>query len=127
MRRSAEVLVLDDEEIVCTRVEEYLEKKGFSVETFMDSQEALNRLAEKNFDVVVTDLKMNGPTGLDVLRYVQNNSPTTEVIIITAYASIEVAKEAEIVGSFGVVCKPFQLQEVHRLVKQAAKKAMKQS
>lgn len=126
MKRSPEVLVLDDEEIVCARVEEYLQKKGFSVETFTDSQEALDRLAAKRFDVVVTDLKMNGPTGLDVLRYVQSNSPATEVVIITAYASIEVAQEADIVGSFGVVCKPFQLQEVYRLVKQAAKKAMKQ-
>ena len=125
MKRSAEVLVLDDEEIVCTRVKEYLQKKGFQVETYTESQQALNRLAEKSFDVVVTDLKMNGPTGLDVLRYVRSNSPATEVIIITAYASIEVANEAGIVGSFGVVCKPFQLQEVHRLVKQAAKKAMK--
>jgi len=125
VKRSAEVLVLDDEEIVCTRVKEYLQKKGFQVETYTESQQALNRLAEKSFDVVVTDLKMNGPTGLDVLRYVRSNSPATEVIIITAYASIEVANEAGIVGSFGVVCKPFQLQEVHRLVKQAAKKAMK--
>lgn len=123
---TAEVLVLDDEEIVCDRVKEHLEKKGFRVETFTQSTKALSRLGEKRFDVVVTDLKMSGPTGLDVLRHVQEHSPATEVIIITAYASIEVANEAEIVGAFGFVCKPFQLEEVHKLVKAAAKKAMKQ-
>jgi len=122
---NAEVLILDDEAIVCERLGEHLVKKGYRVETFTASEEALARLAAKAFDVVVTDIKMKGPTGLEVLRWVREHSPRTQVIMITGYASLETANEAEVVGAFGFVCKPFQLEEVHALVKRAARKARK--
>jgi len=124
---SAEILVLDDEQIVCDRLKEYLEQREMEVETFTDSRLALERLAERGFDVVVTDLKMNGPTGLDVLRHVRQHNPDTRVIVITGYATIETAKEAEIVGAFDFICKPFQLQEMYTLIKKAAKKARRSS
>jgi DNA-binding NtrC family response regulator len=120
---STEVLVLDDETIVCERIKEHLGKKGFLVETFTESPKAIERLAAKTFDVVVTDLKMAGPTGLDVLRLVKKQSPATQVIIITGFGSIETANEAEIVGAFDFICKPFQLEDIHTLVKKAARKA----
>ena len=125
MSTSGEVLVLDDEAIVCERIKEHLGKKGFLVETFTESPNALERLQQKNFDVVVTDLKMNGPTGLDVLRFVKKQSPATQVIIITGYGSIETANEAEIVGAFDFICKPFALEDIYTLVKKATKKAKK--
>jgi DNA-binding NtrC family response regulator len=120
---NGEVLVLDDEAIVCERIKEHLEKRGFVVEAFTESPKALDRLAAKTFDVVVTDFKMAGPTGLDVLRLVKQRSPATQVIIITGFASIETANEAEIVGAFDFICKPFQLEDIHTLVKKAARKA----
>ena len=120
---STEILVLDDEEMVCERLKEYLEKREIQVETFTESAKALDRLAQRSFDVVVTDLKMSGATGLDVLRHVKQHSPGTPVIIITAYATIETAKEAEIVGAFDFICKPFQLQDMHAKIKRAAKKS----
>lgn len=125
MSSSAEVLVLDDEPIVCERLKTHLEKSAFHVETFTDSEQALARLAEKAFDVVVTDLKMKGATGLDVLHYVRTKSEGTQVIMITGYASMEAAREAEYAGVFDFITKPFQMKNMATMVKKAAKKARK--
>ena len=125
MTNPVEVLVLDDEDIVCERLKGELERSNFYVETFTESQQAIDRLTEKTFDVVVTDLKMEGPTGLDVLRFVRDNSRGTQVIIITGYASMEAAREADYTGVYDFIQKPFQLDKMAAMVKKAAKKAAK--
>ena len=119
----AKVMVVDDEEIVCDRLKNHLEKNGFAVETFTDSEQAMNSLENASYDVVVTDLKMAGPTGLDVLHTVRDQGYRTQVIIITGYASLEAAREAEAVGAFDFVTKPFELKELAKKVKSAAKQA----
>lgn len=123
MDRSFEVLVLDDELIVCERLKDYLEKKEISVEIFTESQKALERLKEKTFDVIITDVKMQAPTGIDVLKIVKKESYKTEVIVITGYSSIETLRQAEYIGAFEFIAKPFQMSEIYNLVKKAAKKA----
>lgn len=125
MKGPAEVLVIDDEAIVCERLRSQLEKGDFNVETFTESQQAIDRLTEKTFDVVVTDLKMEGPTGLDVLHFVRDRSRGTQVIIITGYASMEAAREADYTGVYDFIEKPFRLDKMATMVKKAAKKAMK--
>ena len=125
MKNRTEVLVLDDEPIVCERLKAHLESNGFQVETFTESQRAMDRLVEKTFDVVVTDLKMEGPSGLDVLRFVRDQMQGTQVIMITGYASAEAARAADYTGVYEFILKPFQLEEMAKLVKKAAKKAMK--
>jgi len=125
LSKPIDVLVLDNEDIVCERLENYLTKKGMVVETFTVSRQALERLKEKHFDVVVTDLKMDAPTGMEVLRTVQSVSADTEVIIITGYATIETSREAEVVGAFSFIAKPFQMKEMHKLVQKAAQKSRK--
>jgi len=125
MSELGEVLVLDDEPIVCERLSHHLQKNGFSVEAFTESREAVDRLREKNFDVVVTDLKMKGPTGLEILHYVRDHALGTQVIIITGYASIDSMREAEYGGVFEFVSKPFQMDRLTALVKKATRKAEK--
>lgn len=125
MENRGEVLVLDDEAIVCERLKLHLESNGFQVETFTESQRAIDRLGEKDFGVVVTDLKMEGPSGLDVLQFVRKQMQGTQVIMITGYASMEVAREADYSGVYDFILKPFQLDEMGKLVKKAAKKASK--
>ncbi len=127
MSSRGEILVLDDEPIVCERLQENLQKNGFVVETFTESQAAIDRLSRKRFDVVVTDLKMQGPTGLDVMHFVRRQQQGTQVVIITGYGSIEAAREAEFSGVFGFVDKPFQMQKLCKLVEKAASKARKLS
>lgn len=117
------VMVLDDESLVGERLKPALEKQGFTVEVFTESQKALDRLKEKSFHVVVTDLKMKGPDGLDVLGFVKRHRPGCQVVLITGYGSFEQARQAEAVGVFEFVCKPFKLGELCKLVAKAAKKA----
>lgn len=117
------VLVLDDESIVCDRLKDFLEPKDISVETFTESDKAIERLKETAFDVVVTDMKMPGSSGMDVLRIVKETQPATQVIIISAYSVIGKLREAEALGSYHYLTKPFQLSALHALIKKAAKHA----
>jgi len=123
--KSIEALLIDDEAIVCERLKEFLTSKGVNVEAFTESERALARMKEKTFDVVITDLKMNGPTGLDILQYIREAQPSTQGILITAYGMIESVHEAKMLEAFEVVHKPFQLAEIHKLVVKAAKRARK--
>ena len=125
MSKKIEVMVLDDEPIVCERVKDFLDKKGISTETFTDSQSALNRIKEKTFDVIVTDVKMEGATGMDVLFTVKKDNLRTEVIIITGYSAFESFREAEAVGVFDYIMKPFKMDDLYGKIKKAAKKAQK--
>lgn len=115
------VMVLDDEPIVGDRLKPVLEREGFEVETFTESEAALQRLKEKSFDVLVTDMKMRGPTGMDVLRYAKESATGTQVIVITGYATIETNREAEALGAYQFIAKPFKMAELAKLVSQAAK------
>jgi DNA-binding NtrC family response regulator len=123
MKRPVEVLVLDDESVVCDRLKDHFETKGHHTEIFYESQRAIDRLADKWFDVVITDLKMEGPTGLDVLHFVRQHCYGTQVIIITGYAEMDSAREAEYGGVFDFVTKPFSLKTIEATVKKAAKRA----
>lgn len=127
MSKEAEVLVLDDEPIVGERLRDYLQKRGMSVEVFTSSEKALERLKEKTFHVVVTDIKMAKPDGIEVLVTVKRSAPASEVILITGYGSFETVRDAEAVGAFDYICKPFKLEDVYRKVVKAADKARRHS
>ncbi len=120
MKRDIFVMVLDDEPIVGERLRPVLEKKGFRVETFTESQKALERLSEKKFHVLVTDIKMSGPSGMDVLRYLKDHDAETQAIVITGYATMERAREAQYLNA-EFVPKPFKLEKIVKLVAKAAK------
>ena len=117
------ILILDDEPIVGDRLKPALEKCGYEVETQTDSQAAIDQLAQTRYDVLITDLKMAGPSGLDVLHSIRQRGHPTQVIIITGYGSMEAAREAETVGAYDFVCKPFELKDLTKKVKKAAKRA----
>jgi DNA-binding NtrC family response regulator len=110
------ILVVDDESIVCERLEPALEKIGFYVETHTESQKAIDRLAEENFDIVVTDIKMKGPDGLDILHFVKQQSPATHVVIITGFATVDSAKAAMKSGAVDFIAKPFKIRQLRDLI-----------
>lgn len=125
MGQKVEVMVLDDEPIVGERLKDYLEKKGMSVETFTDSLKAIDRLDEKDFDVIVTDIKMRNASGIDVLVAAQNMPASPAVILITGYGSFETLRQAETIGAFDYVCKPFKVEDIYKKIVKAAHKTRK--
>ncbi len=88
------IMVIDDENVVGRMIKAVLEQEGYLVETFLNATPALSRLKEEKFDVVITDLKMKGQDGMEVLRIVKKESPATKVIMMTAFASLDSAIEA---------------------------------
>ncbi len=111
------ILILDDEPIVCKRLKPAFQKMGHTVETFTDSTLALARLHETKFDIVVTDLKMEGADGIQILNGAKASSPDTQVIVITGFATLETAKESYRKGAFDFVAKPFKLRDILDCVK----------
>lgn len=116
-------MVLDDEPIVGDRLRPALEKEGFFVEVFTDSTAAMDRLKEKAFGVLVTDVKMRGPSGMDVLRFIREKAPGTRVIVITGYATIEASHEADALGAVQFLTKPFKLKDLVKLVAKSSQRA----
>ena len=117
--RVIRILVLDDEPIVGKRLKPALEKHGYAVESFEDGQAALDRLAQQEFDVVVTDVRMEGVSGIKVLEHVLQEAPRTKVIVISGYATVEVAQEALVKGAFDFLAKPFKPEDLRRVIAKA--------
>ncbi len=115
------IMIIDDENIVGKRLKPALEKRGDIVETFVDSRKALERFDEKNFDIVVTDIRMDDIDGLEVLEHVTSHSKQTKVIIITGYATVEVARQALAKGAFDFIAKPFKPNDLRTIIEKAAK------
>ncbi|HCX89882.1 MAG TPA: response regulator [Deltaproteobacteria bacterium] len=113
------VMILDDEPIVCERLRSTLEKVNLDVETFTDPNEAIKRFAEKKFHLLITDLKMKELDGIEILKLVQKVSPETKVIIITGFATVEKAREALKIGAYDFIAKPFKLSQLRDLVVKA--------
>ena len=121
------ILILDDEPIVSKRLQPALEKMGYEIESFYRSADAMARIAERNFDIVVTDLKMEGVDGMQFLAEVKRRSPETEVIVITGFATMDTAKESMRKGVFDFLAKPFKLGEIQEVIRKAEEHIRKNS
>jgi DNA-binding NtrC family response regulator len=120
MTQRLQVLVLDDEPIVGKRLQPALAKVGCDVDVFEAPAPALERIQSKRFDVVVTDIRMDDIDGIKVLETVLEKWPDTKVIMITGYATVEVAREAIAKGAFDFIAKPFKPQELRDVIAKAA-------
>ena len=119
------ILLADDERAIAITLRDDLERCGHKVTLARDGHEAKALLAEQTFDVLVTDIKMPGPSGIELLQEVKRSRPETEVVIITGYGTIESAVDATKKGAFEYVLKPFdndqilvtlkKIEEFHRL------------
>lgn len=119
-KKKLEIMIVDDEPIVGKRLKPALTKDGYNVEVFDDPVEATNRFDEKEFDVVVTDLRMGELNGIQVLELVKAKSAKTKVIFITGYATVEKTREAQIKGAFDFIAKPFRVNDLRILINKAA-------
>ena len=106
------IMVIDDENIVGKMTKAVLEQDGYIVETFLSAEPALARLKEQRFDVVITDLKMKGMDGMDVLKAVKAQWPDIKVIMITAFASLDAAVGAMRGKVDDFFAKPVKIKEL---------------
>jgi DNA-binding NtrC family response regulator len=120
------ILVVDDDPGMCQTISDVLCEEGFSVDTLNESVEASRVLTREEFDVIVTDLRMKGLKGLDLLGVTRKIHPPPPVIIITAFGTIESAIQAMKMGAYDYITKPFKMEELvltiqkaleHRLLK----------
>jgi DNA-binding NtrC family response regulator len=113
------IMVIDDEKIVCDMAKMSLDQEGYEVETFLNAEPALKRLAEQKFDIVVTDYKMKGIDGMEVLRTVRRLYPDTKVIMITAFANLDAAIEALRSDVHDFFPKPVKIKELKASIQRA--------
>jgi ATP-dependent Lon protease len=116
MNTKARILILDDEPIVGERLKISLERDGFAVEALSSSKEALSRLKEGCFDILVTDLKMSRPDGIEVLLEAKRLCPDIKPVVITGFATRETAEEAMKSGAVEFIAKPFKMSQLRNLL-----------
>jgi DNA-binding NtrC family response regulator len=107
-----ELLVVDDEPQMLIAINETLRRSGYSITTAGSGMEALRRLKEKYYQLVITDLRMPEVSGLDLLRKVKHLTPQTPVILLTAYGTVQNAVDAMRDGAYDYLLKPFSSESL---------------
>ncbi|MCI5145510.1 MAG: sigma-54-dependent Fis family transcriptional regulator, partial [Candidatus Electrothrix sp. AR3] len=116
------VLAVDDEDVALKNLCHILQKEGYQVIAAKTGQQALTYLERQEFALVLTDLKMPGVDGMQILQRIRTCYPKTEVIMITGYSTVDSAIEALKAGAYHYIAKPFRLDEVRQIVCQAIEK-----
>ncbi|GBE03011.1 transcriptional regulatory protein ZraR [bacterium BMS3Bbin06] len=116
-RNPYRILVVDDERDICRALEFLLSREGYAVETALSGEDALEKLKKTGYDLLLTDLRMEGMDGIELLERAKSLSPSIIVIIMTAYASIESAVEAMKKGASDYIVKPFLNEDVKLTIK----------
>jgi signal transduction histidine kinase/DNA-binding response OmpR family regulator len=116
------ILIVDDEPRMVDSLKTLLSMEGYSVIGESDPSSAMRRLEESTFDLVITDIKMPGVDGIDILTRAHEKDPYVGVILITGYASLDSAKHAVDKGAFGYLTKPLEMDELKLVVAQSIAK-----
>ena len=116
------ILIVDDEQITLDNISYILQKEGYTTITCLTGQEAVEIIKKSRFDLLITDLKLPDIDGIDILKICKELHPETEVIIVTAYATIDTAVCAMKEGAYHYLTKPFKIDELRILVQKALEK-----
>ena len=117
MNTRVKVLIVDDEPIVGERLKASLERAGFCVDAFFSSLDALKKLERESYDILVTDLKMKHPDGLELLRAAKQKQPGIRAVVITGFATRQMAEEVRTAGALHFIAKPFKISDLTKLLK----------
>ncbi len=118
---TAKILIVDDELILRESLAGWLERDGHDINTAASGEEALEKLKNTRFDILLVDIKMEGISGLEVLKNVKDSDPEISVVMITAYGSISTAIEAMKNGAYDYLLKPFDPNELGILIEKIIK------
>jgi DNA-binding NtrC family response regulator len=116
MKKPASLLIVEDEEKMRELLQKILTTDGYRVKTASNGSEALAMIEETPFDIVLSDVKMPGLNGIELLKAVKKITAETYVVIMTAFGTIDSAVEAMKQGAFDYVSKPFKMDEIRILM-----------
>lgn len=122
----AQLLIVDDEASMCEFLEIILQKNGYQVSSRQSARAAIKDLETGTFDLVISDINMPEMSGLELLQLIKEKSPSTEVIMITAYASTDTAIQAMKRGAYDYIIKPFNNDEILLTIEKALKNSQLQ-
>ena len=122
MEGKLRLLIVDDDVKLCETIADIFWEKGYTVDMAYNGRQALEKLADRFFNVVLLDIKLSNADGIELLKILKEAHPEAEVIIITGYATLESAVEALTRGAFAYVRKPLAMDEVIAAVEQAIQK-----
>ena len=122
MNRTLEILLVDDEPSIRLTVADALSDDGHHVTTAADGGEALSRLSENTYDLVISDIRLPKADGMTIFRTVRSSSPDTAVMLMTAYAAVNDAVSAMKEGAIDYLTKPFDIDELKVRVKRLAER-----
>jgi NtrC-family two-component system response regulator AlgB len=117
------VLVVDDEAVVVNSIRKTLARKGYTVEAAFNCKDALARIYDQSYDLVLLDMKMSDGNGLDLLPKIKQQRPNLRVVIVTGYASVDTAVEAIQKGASDYMPKPFTPDELYSVTDKVLKSA----
>ncbi len=117
------ILIIDDDVTFCLMLQTLLEKNKYRVTTVFSPIEAKRIIQEKEFDIVMTDLRMPDMSGMDLIRLIKNQAPASQIIMMTGYADIATAIESIKKGAFNYIPKPLNPDEVLNVIKEALQAA----
>ncbi len=116
------ILVVDDEKNIIKGVSMTLKESGYDIETALSSEEAIEKFSQNSFNLIITDLKLPGKSGIELLEYTRSKNPDIPVIMITAFGTIENAVDAMKKGAFNYLTKPINPDELVTLTAEALDK-----
>ncbi|MDI6401003.1 sigma-54 dependent transcriptional regulator [Balneolaceae bacterium ANBcel3] len=111
------ILIVEDEKITRITLSNLLEREGFQVKALSDGKKGLECVHKERFDVVITDLRLPGKSGIDILKTSKTQHPDTDVIVITAYASVDTAVAALKLGAYDYITKPLSPEKFLSLIR----------
>ena len=117
MKEDARVLVVDDEQMVCLALKNWLEEENYLAHAVEDGPQAIAAVREENWDIVLLDLRMPGMDGMEVLKQIKEIAPHTVIIMMTAYASIAGAVQAMKEGAYDYIVKPLDVEQLTLMLK----------
>ncbi|HEX9803402.1 MAG TPA: response regulator, partial [Gammaproteobacteria bacterium] len=116
------LLIVDDEKVALKNLEHVMRKQGYDVCATQSGTKALALLEKRQFDVVLTDLRMEKVGGMQILKRCRDMWPDTQVVMITGYATLDSAVESMKLGAFYYIAKPYRLEEVRKVTAEAMEK-----
>lgn len=123
-KKEFRILVADDDEIARDVISSLLSREGYPVVTAQDGLDALRILRIENISLVITDLRMPGADGIEVLKHAVRNNPDIAVVILTAYGTLDTALEVIKEGAYDYLTKPFKVQEIILVTERAYNRAV---